>query len=325
MPAMVPVPCPRGKFAILTRHIRRMDELRRIDLNLLLTLHALLTERHVTRAAVRLHRSQPAVSHALAQLREIFDDPLLVRRGGTLEITTRARALLPALDAALGQLNGLLRPPAFDPAQARRNFRVALSDYGARIVLPALVRTLRAEAPGIDLSVVQTSREAMLAQLTDGEIDLAIGVFPQLPADIVADTLFEDRYTSVADRATLPPHGDLPREQWLARPHVLVAMRPDLQNEIDQQLAAAGMERHVALVLPHWSAALDVVAGTDLILTVAARTLAAMPAQAALRAFAPPVALLPIAFQQAWHARRDDDPAHRWLRNTVSACCHAPD
>ena len=90
-----------------------MDDLRRIDLNLLLTLHALLTEQHVTRAAVRLHKSQPAVSHALAQLRDIFDDPLLVRRGGALAITTRARALLPALDAAAEA--GRTRPPTGGP------------------------------------------------------------------------------------------------------------------------------------------------------------------------------------------------------------------
>lgn len=294
-----------------------MDDLRRIDLNLLLTLHALLTEQHVTRAAVRLHKSQPAVSHALAQLRDIFDDPLLVRRGSALAITTRARALLPALDAALGQLNGLLHAPAFDPGHARRHFRLALSDYGARIVLPALVRKLRAEAPGIDLAVVQTSREAMLAQLADGEIDLALGVFPQLPRDIGAQTLFEDRYTSVADRATLPARGALSMHDWLARPHALVAMRADAESDIDRQLAAAGLERHVVLVLPHWGVALDVVTGTDLILTVAARTFSAVPARKALRAFAPPMTLAPIPFQQAWHTRYDDDPAHRWLREAV--------
>src|SRR5436309_288049 len=117
-----------------------MDDLRRIDLNLLLTLHALLTEQHVTRAAVRLHKSQPAVSHALAQLRDIFDDPLLVRRENGLTLTARARDLLGPLDDALGQLNGLVGESTFDAAHARRCFRLALSDYGARSVLPALMR-----------------------------------------------------------------------------------------------------------------------------------------------------------------------------------------
>lgn len=298
-----------------------MDDLRRIDLNLLLTLHALLTERHVTRAAVRLHKSQPAVSHALAQLRDIFDDPLLVRRDNGLAPTTRACDLLPLLDEALGQLNGLMRSSSFDATQARRSFRVALSDYGARIILPALVRRLRRDAPGIDLAVVQASRDAMLAQLADGEIDLAIGVFPRLPRDIEVDPLFDDHYTCVADRQTLPPDGGLTLEAWLARPHVLVAMRPDAESEIDLTLAAQGLQRHVALVLPHWSAALDVVADTDLILTVAARTVTAAAPHPALRGFAPPVTLAAVPFQQVWHARRDADSAHRWLRQAVRECC----
>ncbi|BCQ47823.1 hypothetical protein ERHA55_53500 (plasmid) [Erwinia rhapontici] len=92
-----------------------MDELRKIDLNLLLTLHALLTEKHVTRAAIRLHRSQPAVSHALAQLRAHFDDPLLVRREGKMVLTVRAQGLLPSLDGALSELNELIGAPEFDP------------------------------------------------------------------------------------------------------------------------------------------------------------------------------------------------------------------
>lgn len=154
-----------------------MDDLRRIDLNLLLTLHALLAEQHVSRAALRLHRSQPAVSHALAQLRELFGDPLLVRRGGRLQVTARAQALVEPLQQALEQLDGLLGSPGFDPQRAQRSFRLAMSDYGARVVLPGLMRLLRNEAPGIDLIVSQGSREAMLGQLFDGEADLALAVF----------------------------------------------------------------------------------------------------------------------------------------------------
>jgi DNA-binding transcriptional LysR family regulator len=120
-----------------------MDELRKIDLNLLLALHALLTEKHVTRAALRLHRSQPAVSHALAQLRRHFDDPLLVRQNGYMALTARAQSLAKPLQDALGNLNALLAAPLFDPAQAQRRFRLSLSDYSSRIILPALVRHVR--------------------------------------------------------------------------------------------------------------------------------------------------------------------------------------
>ncbi|SUA93402.1 Symbiotic regulator homolog 1 [Pandoraea pulmonicola] len=290
-------------------------------MNLLLTLHALLAERHVSRAAVRLHRSQPAVSHALAQLREIFDDPLLVRRDGGLALTARALELERPLEDALDQLRGLLHAPAFDARRARRTFRVALSDYGARVALPALTRRLRERAPGVDLAASQASREAMLTQLLDGEIDLALGVFHDLPAELQAHTLFEETFICVADRTTLPARGVLSMSAWVARPHVLVAMRPGADNEIDQALAAHGHTRRVAVTLPHWNIATALIAGTDLILTVAERATAHLRHDRQLRRFAAPFPIPPFAFQAVWHTRRDVDPAHRWLREQIAEVC----
>lgn len=309
-----------GKCVFRMSTIRVMDELRRIDLNLLLALHALLTERHVTRAALRLHRSQPAVSHALAQLREVFKDPLLSRRGRTMMLTPRAQEVLVPLEAALAQLNGLLRPRPFDPSLAVGRIRMALSDYAAHLLLPSLVARLRCTAPQVDLAVSQASRESMLAQLTDGEIDLALGVFPEASSDITRQALFEERFVSVADRRTVPRRGRLSLADWLARPHVLVAMRWDKEDEIDAALAARGLRRRIALVLPHWSAAPEVVVGTDLVLTVASRTLEGAARRGSLKAFAPPIELPGFAFEQAWHARRDADQAHRWFRGLVAEC-----
>jgi DNA-binding transcriptional LysR family regulator len=133
--------------------MHQMNDLRRIDLNLLVILDALLSEQHVTRAAERLHLSQPAVSHALARLRDLLGDPLLVRAGASLVPTSRALELMAPLAEALAQVQSLLAPNAFDPATAKRTFRLAMSDYGAAIVLPGLIRTLRHEAPGIDLQI----------------------------------------------------------------------------------------------------------------------------------------------------------------------------
>lgn len=298
-----------------------MDDLRRIDLNLLLTLHALLAEQHVSRAALRLHRSQPAVSHALAQLRNLFNDPLLVRRGGHLELTARARELVQPLDQALGQLGELLAPVPFVPAQAQRSFRLAMSDYGSRVVLPSLVRRLRDAAPGMDLVVSQASRETMVTQLLDGEVDLVLGVFPSLPRELSTEALFEETFCCLADRSTLPANSELSLEAWLARSHVLVAMRPGADNEIDLALAVLGKRRHVVIMLPHWSAANELVAGTDLILTVARRNLEQARIDPRLRCFEPPFAIPSFTFEQVWHSRREVDPAHRWLRNEVRAAC----
>ena len=106
----------------------------------------------------------------------------------------------------------------------------------------------------------------MLAQLLDGELDLALGLFPELPQDITVQPLFADRFISVADRQVLPASGGMALEDWLARPHVLMAMRPDAFDEIERALAARGLQRRIALALPHWSAAVEVLAGPDLIL-----------------------------------------------------------
>ncbi|WP_028695910.1 LysR family transcriptional regulator [Pseudomonas cremoricolorata] len=296
-----------------------MDELRKIDLNLLLALHALLSERHVTRAALRLHRSQPAVSHALAQLRTHFNDPLLVRQAGGMVLSARAQGLLKPLQDALGSLNGLLSSPQFDPAVAQRRFRLAMSDYAARIVLPPLLRHLRHAAPGIELAISQASREGMLAQVQDGELDLALGVFDDVPQAIMRQTLFIEHFVSVADRASLPEDETLSLEAWLARPQVMLAMRPDAFDEVERALAAQGLKRQVVLALPHWGAAIDVLPGTDLLLTVASRAADSLHAFGELRQFAPPIELPQIDYQQAWHARKENDPAHRWLRDAVHA------
>lgn len=295
-----------------------MNNLARIDLNLLVTLHVLLSERHISRTALRLHRSQPAVSHALARLREIFGDPLLVRRAGRLELTARANELVEPLNDVLGRLGALIEPPAFDPSAATRVFRIAMSDYGARIVLPALVKTLRADAPGIELIVSQGTREAMRMQLMDGEVDLALGVLPALQRDLHAQPLFVESFACVADASRLPRCGELALDAWLARPHALVAMRDGMDNEVDRALARLRHERHIAVILPFWSVANDLIAGTDLVLTVARRNLDRVRDDARLRVFDPPFPIDSFEFAQHWHERRHGDAAHIWLRQTIA-------
>ncbi|WP_458370649.1 LysR family transcriptional regulator [Pseudomonas fluorescens] len=297
-----------------------MDELRRIDLNMLVTLHALLAEKHVTRASVRLHKSQPAVSHALGLLRAHFDDPLLIRRNGSMVLTARAQALAQPLQDALGNLNSLLGAPSFEPSTAKGRFRLSLSDYAARILLPRLTQKVRQEAPGIDLAISQASREMMISQLLDGELDLALGIFPEVPDAIALQDLFSEGFISLADKKVLPAQGGLSLNDWLSRPHVMLALRPDANDEIEQALAARGLKRHIALALPHWSAAVEVLAGTDLILTVASRAVGPMRNHKSLRQFEPPIDIPRFAYQQAWHSRKEGDAAHRWLREAVFKC-----
>ncbi len=293
-----------------------MNDLRRIDLNLLVILDALLGEQHVTRAAERLHLSQPAVSHALARLRDLLGDPLLVRAGSGLAPTARALELAAPLAETLAQVQSLLAPNTFDPASARRTFRLAMSDYGAAIILPGLIRTLRAEAPGIDLQISHASREGMVEGLLNGDIDLAAGVLPELPGELRSTPLFEERYVCLLDRQSLPAGGVLDLPTYLSRPHVLLEMRGSGTPEIERTLTALRERRRVAISLPHWSVAPRFISGTDLILTVASRALNEVDDES-LIVVPPPFEIAPFTFVSAWHKRRGGDQALNWLNRRI--------
>lgn len=293
-----------------------VNDLRRIDLNLLVILDVLLSEQHVTRAAERLHLSQPAVSHALARLRDLLGDPLLVRQGGSLVPTARALELATPLAEALAQVQTLLAPNRFDPASARRKFRLAMSDYSAAIFLPNLVRTLRSEAPGIDLQIIQASREGMIDGVVNGDLDLAAGVFPDMPAELRTTPLFEEHYTCLVDRNSLPASGTLDLPTYMSRPHVLLEMRGSGTPEIERALTAIRERRHVVVSLPHWGVAPQLIQGTDLILTVSSRGLLNIDHRHLL-AVPPPFHIPSFAFELAWHGRRGGDAGLQWLIGRV--------
>ncbi|WP_114858150.1 LysR substrate-binding domain-containing protein [Azospirillum brasilense] len=295
-----------------------MNTLRGVDLNLLVVLDALLAERHVSRTASRLNMSQPAVSHALGRLRHLFDDPLLIRRDGQLVPSARALELAPALTEALRQVREVLGPGGFDPAKEKRTFRLAMSDYGSAVVLPGLLRRLRLDAPGIDVVITQSNREAMLRQILDGDCDLAVGVFPDRPERIESEQLFVERFACLADRTSLGGRDRLDIGAYLARPHVLVAMKDQTSTEIDTALRAVGHTRRIAVTLPHWGNAPRLIQGTDLVLTVARKALALHEQDPAVVVFEPPFPIPPFPFVQVWHERRGGDPAHLWLRNAVA-------
>ncbi|MBO9697799.1 MAG: LysR family transcriptional regulator [Sphingopyxis sp.] len=295
-----------------------MNNLRGVDLNLLVILDALLAERHVSRTASRLNMSQPAVSHALARLRHLFDDPLLIRRDGRLVPSAKAIEIVPALTAALRQVRELLGPGGFDPAKEQRTFRLAMSDYGSAVILPDLLQMLRREAPGIDLVITQSSRDSMLRLVLDGDCDLALGVFPELPERLETEQLFIEKFACLADRGSLNGRDRLDIDTYLARPHVLVAMKDEPSAEIDVALHAIGRTRRLAATLPHWGNAPRLIQGTDLVLTVARKALALHERDPALVVFEPPFSIPPFPFVQVWHERRTRDSAHLWLRKAIA-------
>jgi DNA-binding transcriptional LysR family regulator len=308
---------------ICIMHDEHDASLSSLDLNLLVVLDALLTERHVTRAAGRLGLTQSACSHALGRLRAALGDPLLVRgpRGEMLP-TPRAESLAPGLRAALRGLATAVRgEPPFDPATARRGFRVAAGDYPELVVLPSLVSLLAREAPGVDVWMVPLAltRDGVAAQLASGAADVAIGP-PGLrgPGGLYTRTLLEERFRCVVRRG----HPAAGRRLTLARycdlAHLLVSPRGTPGSLVDDALAALGRQRRIAASVPHFVVAPHVVASTDLIATLGERIVAATAAPLGLAVLAPPVELPRFTIAMTWHERTHQDPAQRWLRDVIA-------
>lgn len=292
-----------------------------VDLNLLVTLDALLTERHVTRAARRLGLTQPATSHALARLRKMFNDPLLVRGpGGVLQPTPRAEALVPTIHRAITELAAAVRAPAtFDPASARRTFWLGASDFVEMVLLPTLAARLGQLAPGIDLRVLVEPDNAPAA-LARGSLDVVLSPpLPEYASGCYQRALFDERFTCVVRRG----HPAAARRLTLARfcelDHLLIAPRGMPGSFVDNALAALNRKRRVALTVPHFMVAPHVVAHTDLILTLPSRLAELFAQSLGLVILPPPLEIPGFSMHMVWHERTHYDPGHRWLREQFAA------
>lgn len=294
----------------------------RLDLNLLRVFDALMAERHVSRAAARLGRSQPAVSHALSKLRRHFGDALLVRNDGAMAPTPRALELGAAVRRALSELDAATAPEtSFDPARAKRSFRLAMSDYNAHSLLPPLMTRLRLEAPGIDLVVHHAGRTEAPDMVAKGDIDLAVGVFPRPPEGVDRELLFRDRMVCIARRGRVPARG-VGLERFRKLPHLLVSFKGE-KTGVEQILGPVGKGLRYALIVEHFSSVGPVVAVTDLVAILSERIARRFAAQYDLVIFPPPMALEEVVVSQIWHRRHEDDRGHRWMRELVRQSAHA--
>lgn len=294
-----------------------------IDLNLLVVLRALLSERHVTRAAARVGLSQSATSHALSRLRELYGDPLLVRSGRTLALTPRAARLLPALERGLGDLQSAVAgEPEFEPSTARRTFTLGISDYLQALVMGPLLRQLATRAPGIDLSVVVFPNLSEL--LESGAIDLAVTVPSPALRGASHEPLFDERFVCMVrrDHPQIKKRPSL--ETYLAQRHLVIAPSGTPGSLVDSVLAQRGLSRRIALRVTNFLIAPVVVCETDLINTMPARLARQLAKTYPLRLLPPPLELPTFEYGMYWHPRLEHDPAQRWLRElsarVIKAC-----
>ncbi len=262
-----------------------------LDLNLLVALDALIAERSVTRAAERLGLSQPAVSHTLARLRKALGDPLLVRAPRGMELTPRAQSIAAPLARALSDIAAAVRPPgSFHPARAKRRFRIATDDYLGRLLLPKLLARLWQEGPGIDVEVAVAGPRSG-HQLADGLVDAVIapaGVIGRLPG-AYTQHLFDERFASLSRIGHPAIRRRLTLDAFVALPHVLVAPGGRPGSIVDTALAKLGLRRRVAVIIPHFLAALPIVRQSDAIVTIGRRL--AVASRDGLRIHAPPLDL----------------------------------
>lgn len=293
----------------------------RLDLNLLVALDALLTERGVTRAAARVGLGQSAMSHNLARLRALFGDELLVRGPEGMRPTPRALALAEPVRAALSQIQALMsRDEAFDPRTAERTFRVGLPDSTEVLLVPALLAHLCQAAPGIHLRLHNLDSAQLLDDLDADRLDLAVGfgAFAEGRAHHKRRLLLTETYLCMFNAERAGISAPISLEDYVRLPHLLTSLRRGERGVVDDALAGLGLKRTVVLTTPRFLAVPFLVARAPVVVTMHARLAHLFAAELGLSLSPPPVDLPEVSVSLLWHASHDLDPGHAWLRRTVA-------
>ncbi|HET6283240.1 MAG TPA: LysR family transcriptional regulator [Polyangia bacterium] len=289
-----------------------------LNLNLLVILDALLAEKHVSRAAARVGLSQPAVSNALAQLRRLLGDPLLVRSGRTMVATERAQALAVSLRAGLAALEGALTPPEFDPATAERTFVIAATDFVEFVLLPRLLSRLARTAPGLRLQLRAYPQHRVSTLLETGDADLQIGFYAEVPPSHHTQTLFDDGFVCIIRRDHPRVGKRLTLKTYASLQHILVTSESTGPGVVDIALHKLGLQRTVGLRTSHFLMVPAIVAETDFVAAISLRVADTFVTHLPLRVLPPPLPLPRGSVGQVWHERTQHSPAHRFLRQLIA-------
>lgn len=294
-------------------------ELRDIDLNLLLVFDRMLAEKRVSAVAESLGLSQPAISNALARLRRAFGDELFLRTARGMEPTPFALQLAEPVAYAMGTLHGALnQQTVFDPATSTRSFTLAMTDIGEIYFAPVLMEVLSRAAPGVTISTVRNTAVNLRDAMEAGQVDIAIGLLPQLKASIFQRRLFKQRYVCLFSAThPLAAKSKLTLKDFSAAEHLLVKAAGTGHGQVDELMAAQGIARHIRLTVPHFVAIGHILRSTPMIATVPERLAQSIAEPFGLVWRTHPVALPQIAINAFWHARFHRDPGNQWLRGVL--------
>lgn len=296
-----------------------MTTIRTLDLNLLKALDVLLEECNVTRAAARIGVTQPAMSGMLTRLRDNFGDPLFVRARHGMVPTPRAQALKLPLKQLLGEIDGLLQPPGFDPSSARLTFTLAATDYALRAVALPFLAALKTLAPQIQVAL---DDRQIQGQLERGEIDVALVTRDSTLADLHARDLFTEHYVCVlreGNPALVAGGGALSLDRFCQLDQALVSYTGGgFHGVTDAALAQQGRQRRVTLSVNSFLILPEVLRASDMVAVLPARLVAGMVGLAVCE---PPLAIPGFVKVAAWHPRSHHDVAQRWLRQLLFSSC----
>jgi len=292
----------------------------KIDLHLIRVLHTVLTERSVSRAAIRMGMHQPAVSAALKRLRDLSGDPLLVRSGSGMVPTDAALRMIEPSASILRAAEVLFTDArGFDPATAGTTFRVAASDYLDPLFLPQLVARVKAQAPQSRIEIHPLSGESDYhANLANGDVDVVVGNWLKPPEDLHLGRLFGDQVVSLVAADHPAVRRGWTVNDWLAAEHIApTPTHPGARGVIDEHLAQGGLTRNITARCPHFGLIPRMVASSLLVLTTGRQFCERFTAQLPVRIMECPVDFPQLMYYQLWHGRTHSSASARWLRDRV--------
>ncbi|MEP6506384.1 MAG: LysR family transcriptional regulator [Betaproteobacteria bacterium] len=299
---------------------------RTLDLNLLRVFDAVMAEGSLTRAAERLAMTQPAASHALKRLHVAVGEDLFHRTAFGMRPTARAEGLWPQVRAALAQLQGALSPRSFEPTRDVATFNIAMADAAAAMLLPALVAAIEGQRALANIRTLPLTTRDPRRLVEAGDADLAVGYFPNAIAAIVAQgddaalhhrQIYATEYVCVMRRDHPLADQELTLDTFVDAHHLLVTFSGRAHGFVDEALATLGRQRRIVLTVNQFATAGSVVARSDLLTVLPRQFLPATGVEHRLIQKPIPLALSDVNVEMMWHLRKDDDPAHRWLRERV--------
>ena len=294
----------------------------KIDLHLIRVLHTVLTDRSVSRAAIRLGMYQPAVSAALKRLRELSGDPLLVRSGAGMVPTDAALRMIEPAASILRSAEVLFSDArGFDPQTATNTFRIAASDYLDPLFLPLLVAQVKSQAPLCKIEIHPLSPDSNYhAQLSLGNVDLVIGNWLKPPEDLHMARLFGDEIVSLINKDHPVGRRGWDIETWLGAEHIApTPMHPGARGIIDQMLDTLKLQRNITARCAHFSLIPDMVASSLLVLTTGRQYCERFVDRLPVKIIPCPVALPRLMYYQLWHERTHSSSSARWLRDRIKS------